>query len=367
MKRRLLAVSLALAVTAAAAAPASAKTTWLCRPGLESNPCTPGFATTVTSPTGQILRVDRNRPRGRPQVDCFYVYPTVSDQPGPQANFEIDPELRSIALYQAAAYSSECRVFAPVYRQITIQGILNPNTVTAEMRETAYLDVRAAWRDYLRRHNRGRGVVLIGHSQGTFHLRELVAREIDRRRAVRRRLVSAVLLGGNVLVKRGRDVGGDFRNVRACRSERQIGCVVAYVTYNAPVPAESRFGRSTTRGTEVLCTNPARLRGGAGNLTPIHPREPFAPGTSIGILTTNIGFSNPPVTTPWLSAPNAYRGRCSRAGGANVLQVESRGGAPRLNPLPDPTWGLHLADASIALGNLVRLVRTQARAYERRR
>lgn len=374
MRRSLLVAALALAASTVAAAPADAKTTWLCRPGLDANPCTPGFATTLTSPTGQILRVDRSRPRRRPKFDCFYVYPTVSDQPTPQANFEVDPELRSIALYQAARYSSECRVFAPVYRQITIQGLLNPESVTEEMRERAYRDVRNAWRDYLRRHNRGRGVVLIGHSQGTFMLRVLVAREIDRKPRVRRRLISAILLGGNVLVRRGRDTGGDFHNVRACRSSRQVGCVVAYVTFNAPVPDDSRFGRASgaslgfarpPRDAEVLCTNPASLSGGAGNLTPIHPSEPFAPG-SIGALTGVIGFAIPPVSTPWIATPNAYRARCSRENGANVLQVESLNGAPQLRPLPDASWGLHLADASIALGNLVRLVRKQARIHERR-
>ena len=32
---------------------------------------------------------------------------------------------------------------------------------------------------------------------------------------------------------------------------------------------------------------------------------------------------------------------------------------------PDPTWGLHLSDVDIALGDLVRLVGTQAGAYRK--
>ena len=58
-----------------------------------------------------------------PKIDCFYVYPTVSDQKGPNANLHIDPEERSIALYQAARYSQYCRVFAPMYRQITVPAL----------------------------------------------------------------------------------------------------------------------------------------------------------------------------------------------------------------------------------------------------
>ena len=58
--------------------------------------------------------------------------------------------------------------------------------------------------------------------------------------------------------------------------------------------------------------------------------------------------------------PDAYRARCSTAGGANVLQITPLGGAPALRRSPDATWGLHLVDANIALGNLVGLVRRQA-------
>jgi hypothetical protein len=348
------------------AASAATPTVWLCKPGLRDNPCAPRLTTTRLAPDGRVLGVRRVQPARRPKVDCFYVYPTVSDQPGPQASLRVDPEQRSIARYQAAYYARECRVFAPVYRQITIQGILGLAPPTPAMRETAYADVRDAWRTYLRRHNRGRGVVLIGHSQGTFVLRRLVAEEVDRRPAIRRRLVSALLLGGNVLVARGRDAGGDFRRVRACRSPRQVGCVVAFSAFNAPVPAGSLFGRTSERGREVLCTNPAALRGGAGTIDPVYPSEPFAPGTTIGGLTTGLGFPAPAVRTPWIALPRALRARCSDAGGANVLQVTPRRGAPALTAQPDAGWGLHLADANVALGDLVDLVRTQARAWLRR-
>lgn len=37
-----------------------------------------------------------------------------------------------------------------------------------------------------------------------------------------------------------------------------------------------------------------------------------------------------------------------------------------LEPLPNATWGLHLVDANVALGNLADLVRHQISLYERR-
>lgn len=120
----------------------------------------------------------------------------------------MDDALRSVALQQAARYSRDCRVFAPVYRQVTIQGLLNQQTVTQRMYDHGYTDVREASRTYLRRYNRGRGVIFVSHSQGSFVLRKLIAEEVDGKPAVRRRMVSALLLGGNVFVKKGADRGG---------------------------------------------------------------------------------------------------------------------------------------------------------------
>ncbi|HEU4656083.1 MAG TPA: DUF3089 domain-containing protein [Capillimicrobium sp.] len=364
-RRAVVVLGAALALTVPAASAPAAPTTWLCKPGIKANPCEPSLATTVFSPAGKRLRVERVRRAPRPAIDCFYVYPTVSDEPQPQADFAITPELRSIALYQAARYSQTCRVYAPVYRQVTLQGLFTPGSVTPEMQATALADVRAAWRDYLRRYNRGRGVVLIGHSQGSFVLRKLVAEEIDRRPAVRRRLVSALLLGGNVVVRKGADAGGDFRHVPACRSAVQLGCVIAFSTYDAPVPSGALFGRSTDPGLEVLCTNPASLRGGAGTVTPIMPTEPFG-GTLIASQVRQIAALLPKVSTPWMSMPDGYRARCSDAGGANVLQVRPRKAAPDFPALPAATWGLHLTDANIALGDLTDIVARQAEAFTAR-
>ena len=369
MTRRVRLILLAmLALACLAGLPSSAgaaKTVWLCKPGKKDNPCDVSLATTRVSPTGKPLGVDRIKPPRRPRYDCFYVYPTVSDQETATANFAIDPELRSIALFQAARYTTGCRMFAPVYRQLTLAGILGTVPPTAAERRQGYADVRNAWRDYLRNYNHGRGVVIVGHSQGSFVLRELLAKEVDPKPAVRRRLISALLLGGNVLVKKGRDAGGDFKRIPACRARTQTGCVIAFSTFNAQPPATARFGRTEEAGEEVLCTNPAALGGGSGKVTPIQPTAPFAPGTTIAAAISLLGVPAPNVPTAWYSYPSSYRARCSSAGGADVLTISSVGGAPVFKPSPDPGWGLHLVDANIALGDLVDLVRTQAAAWRR--
>src|SRR5205807_9072837 len=137
---------------------------------------------------------------------------------------------------------------------------------------------------------------------------------------VRRRLVSAILLGGNVLVRRGKGIGGDFKHVPACRSPRQLECVIAFSTFDAPVPAGSFFGRTAARGMAVLCTNPAALGGGGGPVDPIFPSKPFAPHTLIADGIAAMKLTLPQPHTVWVSIPGAYRARCSAAGGAHVLE-----------------------------------------------
>ena len=365
MRNRLVRLAVLLSVLGAAlalASAAAAKTVWLCRPGQHPDPCTPGLSTTFYSPQLKPLGVAHPRAEAHPKIDCFYVYPTVSDQKTVNANLHIDPEERSIALYQAARYSQYCRVFAPMYRQITVPALEAGNRETPSQLKLPVSDVRQAFATYLRRYNHGRGFVLIGHSQGAFVLKQLIARVIDNHPAVRRQMVSAILLGGNVLVKRGHHVGGDFRHVPACLRASQLHCVVAFSTFDRVPPANSLFGRTNVPGDQVLCVNPARLVG-ASTVDAIFPSAPFAPGTLIAQGISLLKLKQPMPPTVWSSEPGSYAARCSGTGGAHVLQITALHGAQVATPSPDPTWGLHLLDANIELGNLITLVQREARAY----
>jgi Protein of unknown function (DUF3089) len=342
---------------------AGAKVIWLCKPGQQPDPCTPGLSTTVFSPQLKPGRVEHPKQVKKPAIDCFYVYPTVSDQKTLVANRDIDPEERSIALFQAARYSQYCRVFAPIYRQLTLAGIAMGAKPSASDLKVGPSDVREAFRTYLQKYNHGRGFVLIGHSQGSFVLRTLIAKDVDPKPAVRERLISAILMGGNVLVKNGKGAGGDFQHISACRSAIQLGCVIAFSTFDQPPPADSLFGRTTVKGEHVLCTNPAALGGGSGMVTPILPSKPFAPGTQIAIGNLLLHIKQPMPSTVWSTEPGSYSARCSSAGGANVLQLRALHGAQVASPSPTKEWGLHLLDANIALGNLIAIVKREAVAF----
>jgi hypothetical protein len=366
-------VLVALGTCGLVATPASAATTntvWLCRPGATPDPCTASRAATRVAADG-TKSVERPAKPGARTIDCFYVYPTVSLQPGVNATLAIEPNEIGVARSQASRYSQVCNVWAPMYRQLTLSAL--GGRVTPQAVAVAYGDVRDAWRDYLAHHNHGRGVVLIGHSQGAGMLVQLLQKEIDTKPAVRKRLVAAYLMGGNVTVPKGRDVGGDFQHVPACRKRTQTGCVVAFSTFDQTPPADALFGRANTSfsrvrpqspaDTEILCVNPAALQGGAAPL-----RAYFPAHTDLGVLTSSFAAGSlPSVPTPWITFPGLYRGECRNEDGAQWLQVdEVRTGAdtrPALVNSLGPSWGLHLVDANVAVGDEVALVTTQARAW----
>ncbi len=374
-------VALALSVVAllvaagVTAASASAKTTWLCKPGLANNACLSNETATVEFANGSSL-VEHAHPARNPPVDCFYVYPTVSGQTTSNSNLKIEPGETQIAISQASRFSQVCKVYAPMYRQLTIAAevreagsrAFNPKQVA-----TAYAGVRSAWHEYLARYNHGRGVVLIGHSQGAGMLRELIKNEIDPNPPKRKLLVSALLMGGNVSVPAGGVVGGDFRHIPACQTASETHCVIAYSSFLQRPPADTLFGvvdgpvaslgggAATGENLQVLCVNPTLMVQGdqAGPLLQ-YSRRPD-PASSIRFGRRRLR------PTPWVATPGLYSAQCKRENAFSWLQVTHVGppGDPR-EPLAEtlgPAFGLHVEDINLALGNLVGLVGLQSVSY----
>jgi hypothetical protein len=375
-----------LAITALAvlglAATASAKsgTVWLCKPGLKSDPCKADRTTTVVTFSGLTRQETVQKPiKGKPAVDCFYVYPTVSEQEGPNANLTIEPQETQVAIDQASRFSQLCKVYAPMYPQLTLKAIKNPGGVTFEDQLKAYSGVRSAFAEYMQKYNKGRGIVLIGHSQGSLLLEQLIKEQFDTKPSLRKQLISADLMGGNVIVPEGQLEGGTFQNVPACTTATDISCVIAYSTFLKEPPEDAFFGRPDSPllggsppppGSQVLCVNPTLLtqNGGVGNLLPYAPTTPF-PGEQGGAVPA------PTASTPWVLGPGALTAQCKNENGASWLQVgfsaavseELKAVLLAENLLPEeligPEWGLHLYDVNIALGNLVNTLAVQIQAY----
>jgi hypothetical protein len=365
--RRILQLLLAAGVLAccgggtAAAARAPQKTEWLCFPGRAGNPCETSLRTTVLGPDGS-RKVTQPRPAPRPAIDCFYVYPTVSQENSGNADRSIGLAQILVAQTQAAPFSRVCRVYAPVYRQITERGLTTPSLHADPY--LAYGDVLQAWRDYLSHWNHGRGVVLIGHSQGAYVLKHLLAATIDPSAAQRRLLVSAILLGGQVHAADTPAGASDTGSTAPCTSASAIGCVIAFSSFGGTPPPGARFGRSRLAGTQIVCVNP--VRPGSTAAEPLTPLVPTAIMRLAGVAGAAAG-----VITPWVSYPGLFTARCKRAGNASWLQVTRIAGPadprPALRPLSGAGWGLHATDMNIALGDLVSVVRSEGHAYAGKR
>jgi len=348
--------------------------TWLCRPG-RHDACDVDLTTTVISANGKLTREPW---AGNPKapIDCFYVYPTVSNDPTPNSDVVAGEEELNVVRVQAARFGSQCRVYAPLYRQVTLAALrafLGGRSAAVD-RNLAYNDVLDAWNYYLQHDNQGRGVVLIGHSQGSMVLTELIKREIDGK-PIQKQLVSALLLGTSLPVPRDKDVGGAFQQVPLCRNSKQTGCVITYASFraNAPPPANSRFGKVAGPDQIAGCTNPAALKGGTGELHAYLSTK--GSGASAAPVVSPWSKDAPAIDTPFVSVPGMLTAECIANDKGSYLAVTVHGNPadPRTDEITGdvvregkvlPEWGLHLIDVNLSIGNLIDIVRDQTKVYQ---
>ncbi|MER8069970.1 DUF3089 domain-containing protein [Streptomyces sp. NPDC094034] len=428
-----LAMVLASASAQARPAPAAAadpvarpldRTVWLCRPGLVNNPCGqdaegipqsggPELVTRYPSGGTRLLDATRFAADGsgkrepftvteKPPVDCFYAYPTVDLLPNPPLRIGGLPPVpqdvhQAVTLMQSARFAGLCRMFVPVYRQVPLPALLAGIVIgSGADLTTATMDIRDAWDDYWTHDNRDpetgerRGVVILAHSQGTAVAAALMRERVDEHPGVRRQLVAAALIGGNIEVPEGRDAGGGadpastFQHIPACRrpagAPMPTGCVVSYATYSLPkgsLPAV--IGRTASPGHRVVCVNPAALlRGeGGGARVPLDlylPTRRLVGGNALlpnGPLAVPLnGYQLPNLATGFAHHPDALTGECAHATdgvvSADWLQV---GGDLSYFPASAPAGltGLHAMDFNVAQGDLIALTEAQTRAWLERR
>ncbi len=342
---------------------------WLCLPG-RTDACAQPLDATIVKADGS-LTLEPFKAAVDPGVDCFYVYPTVSNDLTGNSDMTANDEERFVIAAQFARFGSVCRTFAPLYRQVTVtalRGFMTGKPIPAD-REMAYADVKDAWTWYLTHENKGRGVILIGHSQGSGVLQRLVKEEIDGKPAGQL-MVSAMLIGTNVPVLDGR-----FGGIPLCAADDQTGCLISYVSFRdtVPPPATSRFGVVAESGAVAACANPAALGGGKAVLSNYLWATPRG-GSDGGVARAWVPGKT--IDTAWVSAPGLLSGQCIQAGGFSYLSVTVNADPadPRTDDISgdvvadgkvDANWGLHLIDVNLAQGDLVRIAAAQARAWKK--
>ena len=376
--------TLALTAGAASATPAVAQPakndygdgkTWLCRPGRQ-DACTVDQTTTIVAANGTLRREDWKANPAAP-IDCFYVYPTTSTDPGGNSDMLAGAEENSVVREQFARFASQCKLYAPLYRQGTLTALRSAATPSpiAVDRALAYNDVVDSWNYYLHYENKGRGVVLIGHSQGSSVLTQLIREEIDGK-PVQSKIVSALLLGASLPVPKGKDVGGAFQHMPLCHSATQVGCVITYASFRStiPPPENSLFGRVEGDGMISACVNPAALGGGGGEL------RAYLDSSGRSFIAAQSrqprAWVTPPkpVDTPWVSVPGLLTAQCvsNEKGSYLEVTVHANPADPRTDDIVgdimtngqvNASWGLHLIDVNLSIGNLLDIVREQGKAF----
>jgi hypothetical protein len=292
----------------------------------------------------------------------------------------VKPEERNVVIQQAARLRAKCRLYAPMYRQFTLAALrafMTHQPVPGgppPRQNIGYDDVVDAWNYYLTHENHGRGFVLVGHSQGSGVLIQLVAKQIDGKPA-QAHLISAILMGAPLVVPAGGDVGGDFKTVPLCHSPSQLGCAIAYSSFRetSPPPDNSHFGRPRDPkavGMDAACVNPASLGGGTGEA-----KSYFAVAIAgVGAAPPFPWLKGKPITTPFVSVPGLITAACVHAAPFNYLAIHLNAdpASPRTSEIHGDIvvggvtlkdWGLHVIDANLFMGNLVDVVGEEAKAW----
>jgi hypothetical protein len=347
---------------------------WLCKPG-RKDACAVSQDATIIAADGKFSR-EKFSAAKNPPIDCFYVYPTVSNETTGNSDLVINAPEKRVVNAQFARFASKCRLFAPMYRQVTLtalRAMIAGKPIPVD-RELGYNDVVAAWNYYLAHDNNGRGFVLVGHSQGSGVLTQLIKNEIDGK-PIQSRLISAILMGTSLPVPKGADVGGAFKHIPVCRSNRQTGCVIAFANFRAtvPPPGNSRFGKAA-EGMQAVCANPAALGGGSGMLDAY--LSPGRISTGSDDAPAPFAWTEPakPIDTPFVKVPGLLSAACveDEHGSYLAVTLHPTPGGARTNDISGDVvvngqvledWGLHLIDANLTMGNLLSVVADETKAY----
>ena len=338
---------------------------WLCRPDLPSDPCRAAdLSATVFD--GDVLDAEGHRPISRapqakdPGVDCFYVYPTVDLRllPGNHSDFSDLERIRDVTLAQVGRFRTVCRMFVPLYRQVTIgtygKHVGDPERYFA----VAASDVEDAFLHYMGQYNHGRPVLLIGHSQGAEMITRLLRRHFDADPAMQERLVAALVIGGRLTVAKGRATGGTFAHLPICGARAERHCVVAYRSYRDGTEIDAG-PYAPPPGQQTPCVNPA----GPDHGQPLPFEGALFPRQ-------NPVYSIPGMGTPYFLVRHAYAGRCVlRKDGFGYLAVSSVTPAA-LHPIDlesryfNGLLGLHVLDYQLPQDDLLNLVREKFAATQ---
>jgi hypothetical protein len=167
------------------------------------------------------------------KADVFFIHPTIFIYK-PENEYLWNASMSDVALNsstdsstilnQATAFNAAGRVFAPRYRQAHYHAFVTEFKEDKEAAlDVAYSDVKRAFEYYLAKENKGRPIIIAGHSQGTVHATRLLKEYFDGKE-LGKQLVAAYIIG--IATPKN-----TFNQIPVCTSPNQTGCFIAYTTF----------------------------------------------------------------------------------------------------------------------------------------
>lgn len=311
-------------------------------------PAQPGLAS--LRPAGS------RRAAGAQPVDVFFVHPTTfrstrqwnQDLADGATNRWTD---ESVIARQASLFRACCRVFAPRYRQASTRAFAEIGGDGQAAYALAYADVLAAFDHYLAHENRGRPIILAGHSQGALHILRLLEDRFAGK-PLQSRLVAAYPVG--IGIPAGAFSAG-LAGLAPCTRTGEAGCVLSWNSFLEGSDVSAYMARNRAQaeargfsgdGLALTCINPLTFDGA----------RPEAPATaSRGALPAS---ASPLVRLPALHAA-MVSARCSN--GILMVSVD-----PALGLAPLPGGNMHYHDFALFYADVQADLARRIAAYWRR-
>ena len=311
---------------------------WFAQPKL------PGPSPVLWQPDGMVADTAKY------DVAVFFVHPT-SYLNKAHWNAPIDdPQARQLGAMlvraNASVFANAAEVWAPRYRQATVGAFLSDLPAARQALDLAYADVAQAFDAFVAAQPPGRGIVLAGHSQGSFLIKRLLKDKIAGT-PLARRIVAAYVIGW--VVDTRRDLPG--MGLPACTTPQQGGCAISYLSFAddaEPATMRQAYERfaspvgAPVAAPHYLCSNP--LTGGIGGTAPA--------SANLGGIVPDLKLEHAKVT------PGLVGAACNADGSLRI------GAGPDMGPFVLPGGNYHVYDYALFWTNLKRDFGVRAAAWQ---
>ena len=162
------------------------------------------------------------------EVDIFYIYPTIyakgttwcADIKDKKLNKKIE---KLPVKFQASLFNPYARIYIPRYRQGIIDCFFDTSAAAQDALNFAYKDVKNAFEYYMKNYNQGRPIIIVSHSQGTRHARQLLKEYFDTPE-MKKQLVCAYVVGFGIYPN-------TYKVLTPCNEPTATNCYITWSSF----------------------------------------------------------------------------------------------------------------------------------------